>query len=352
MDILLLSKFLKSQMVQAIPICMKALKLRGLTNPPMVADIVKTFYELSFDSACKKQLLLHGEELLEFLKASVMPPLNEDSNQLNNKAFTYVKATNRGYHYDIETFAASENLRACLLGYSLSMSPIAANPQKIKRSSSSNDSSKEKAASHTVFSIDKTPVTGDFSKHVLLSYVWSSTDLVKKFDEVLQANKINVWVDYRCMGTSIDKSIEDAITNAYIMICFISTKYQQSGLCRREHEALCKRNIPVLYLVAEKDYEPGDWLGFVIQRTPVLGIFDSHDLATLQANLPEILKHISDQTRLQYVRSLPNTSDEDEDVPYQNRLLQEKVASLQSLVDSLRNQVATLQDELNILKGR
>jgi hypothetical protein len=56
-------------------------------------------------------------------------------------------------------------------------------------------------------------------------------------------------------------SIGEAIENSACFICFMTPEYQRSEFCKQELQYAKQRNIPIIPLKLEENWEPSSWLG-------------------------------------------------------------------------------------------
>ena len=177
----------KPLLKKAIPIMIKALRLRGETVPKMVVDIVKTLLQLTYDPDCMKMMIDNKTELIILLQKLIVPP-----------------------KYDMDARMSSQNLQNVL-----SPPPAAAPPAAPPQGSAAtkqggpklsnfvrnivtkkNDAAPSDAAARPPSGRRKSSVSRTSSvKHVMLSYNWDIQPIVKRVDELLTSNGIKTWLD-------------------------------------------------------------------------------------------------------------------------------------------------------------
>ena len=123
--------------------------------------------------------------------------------------------------------------------------------------------------------------------HVMLSYNWSTKELVFQLKVKLNAEGYKTWIDVENMpsGSVID-GMEAAITTAALILICYSDGYKRSANCRMEAEYALKQDKPILFVRAEKGYKPDGWLSFI------LGQKLYYDLVGKPAIEAQLLKHI------------------------------------------------------------
>ena len=148
----------KPMLEESIPVLLKALKVRGESNIPMVKDIVKIFLHLSFDASCLKALKKNAGEISNILKQLVTSPKfdQETCLGLQNLLNTFEE--------DIDDNGKSKGggLLRKVLADNPSFQPSKVRPQ---------------------------------DRHIILSYHRGAKETVEKVDSMLRANGFRVWVD-------------------------------------------------------------------------------------------------------------------------------------------------------------
>jgi hypothetical protein len=77
-----------------------------------------------------------------------------------------------------------------------------------------------------------TPAETDRTKHVMLSYQWDHQAQVKRAHDMLARLGVKCWMDISGgMGADIYESMADGVSNASVVVCFMSQKYQESENC-------------------------------------------------------------------------------------------------------------------------
>ncbi|CAK8679893.1 unnamed protein product [Clavelina lepadiformis] len=104
------------------------------------------------------------------------------------------------------------------------------------------------------------PKANNDEKHVMISYNWESQKLAKKIYEKLEKRGYKVWIDIKCMNKNIYDRMDEAVRNAYVVLIFVSKKYQESENCKREASTAGDLKIPIVPIYTEKDLEPEQFL--------------------------------------------------------------------------------------------
>ncbi|CAK8679890.1 unnamed protein product [Clavelina lepadiformis] len=98
--------------------------------------------------------------------------------------------------------------------------------------------------------------TRNDEKHVMISYNWESQKLAKKVCKKLEKRGYKVWIDIKYMQKNIYDQMYQAVRNAYVVLIFVSKKYQESENCRREASMAADLKIPIVPIYTEKSFEP------------------------------------------------------------------------------------------------
>ncbi|XP_076815436.1 uncharacterized protein LOC143461559 [Clavelina lepadiformis] len=106
--------------------------------------------------------------------------------------------------------------------------------------------------------------TRNDEKHVMISYNWESQKLAKKVCKKLEKRGYKVWIDIKYMQKNIYDQMYQAVRNAYVVLIFVSKKYQESENCRREAFMAADLKIPIVPIYTEKSFEPEKLLKCVI----------------------------------------------------------------------------------------
>jgi len=229
----------KPLLKDAIPVLIKALKMRGESNPRMVVDIVKTLLLLTYDPACKTKLVTNAKELTALVQKLIVSP-----------------------KYDREALTSSQ-----LLQNELNPAPAAQPARRpsqlaglVRRVMKDKSGTTEDAKRQPSSEVAKE------SKHVMLSYNWGIKEVVHRVDEMLRQNGVKTWLDVRDMKENVNDAMADAVENAYLVMVFMTSKYKESPNCRKECEYADDQGVPVCYIMGEENYKPNGWLGILVGK--------------------------------------------------------------------------------------
>lgn len=161
----------------AIPVLVKALRLRGHTNEPMVVDIVLTLLQLTYDPECLKLMTASADEIIKLLQAFITP---------DNKK------------YDREALMSSQNLQNVLVPAPQATDGASKAPSRL--AGLLRRAVKERPPGASASGEDQAPrrksvTVREDEKHVFLSYNWGVKDVVHRVDELLRSNGIKTWLD-------------------------------------------------------------------------------------------------------------------------------------------------------------
>eukprot|EP01043_Picozoa_sp_COSAG02_P069910 COSAG02_NODE_12180_length_1583_cov_736.616577_1_plen_216_part_10 len=79
------------------------------------------------------------------------------------------------------------------------------------------------------------PAPAIATKHVMLSYQWDHQAQVMRVYDMLTRLGVPCWMDVKSgMGGDIYEGMANAVSNACVVVCFMSEKYQQSANCMLE----------------------------------------------------------------------------------------------------------------------
>jgi hypothetical protein len=103
------------------------------------------------------------------------------------------------------------------------------------------------------------------SKHVMLSYQWDHQVQVKRAYDLLTKLGINCWMDIAGgMSGDIYESMANAVSNASLVVCFMSQKYQESENCMLELKFAKQSGVGMIPVMMEGDgWRPSGWLGLI-----------------------------------------------------------------------------------------
>eukprot|EP01048_Picozoa_sp_COSAG05_P015614 COSAG05_NODE_1900_length_3858_cov_2.298218_1_plen_899_part_10 len=128
------------------------------------------------------------------------------------------------------------------------------------------------------------PTATSYTKHVMLSYQWDHQREVKRVFDLLTRLGLNVWMDINGgMGVDVYESMAEGVSNASVLVCFMSQKYQESTNCMLEVKFAKQSGIEIVPVLMEG----GGW-----KATSYLGLLTAgalwtplYDEATFENNV-------------------------------------------------------------------
>jgi len=296
----------KPLLIDAIPICFNALRLRGLANVAMVSDIIQIFLQLSFNPSCKAKLKEFATEICALLTQMVRP-------------FGRDKVT--------PGFTDQDCLAVDMLQETLT------------------ETSRPSGSAKETRSIPHILTQHNPKKWIFLSYFWPDMNVVQQVDRALLDYGFNVWVDYRCVVGDVTQSVNTALDNSIAVVVFASSKFKENALCRREVDAAGERKLPIIFVTAEPSFKPAGWISFLISTRPALQMSDEK---CISYNLPLLIDKllIADPKQL----ALDNQCGSRQPSSNQMDQFVHAIATLTKTVNDLKSEMATLKCELAELK--
>eukprot|EP01046_Picozoa_sp_COSAG06_P063118 COSAG06_NODE_14526_length_1149_cov_3.281905_1_plen_383_part_11 len=103
------------------------------------------------------------------------------------------------------------------------------------------------------------------TKHVMLSYQWDHQAQVTRVYDMLTRLGITCWMDIRSgMGADIYEGMANAVSNASVVVCFMSEKYQESANCMLEVKFAKQSGVGMIPVMMEGGgWRPSGWLGLI-----------------------------------------------------------------------------------------
>ena len=103
------------------------------------------------------------------------------------------------------------------------------------------------------------------SKHVMLSYQWDHQPQVTRAHDLLVKLGLKVWMDISGgMGSDIYDSMAEGVSNAFVVVAFMSQKYQDSENCMLEAKYARQCGVGILPVMVESGWRPSGWLGIIL----------------------------------------------------------------------------------------
>eukprot|EP01046_Picozoa_sp_COSAG06_P043972 COSAG06_NODE_5849_length_3246_cov_5.579600_1_plen_1082_part_11 len=120
--------------------------------------------------------------------------------------------------------------------------------------SQSSEQGKPKAAS-----------THQDAKHVMLSYQWDHQTQVSRVHDLLTKLGCTCWMDiHGGMGTDVYGSMAEGVSNASVVVCFMSQAYQDSPNCRLELQFAKQSGVEIIPVMMEgSGWRASGWLGLL-----------------------------------------------------------------------------------------
>ena len=103
------------------------------------------------------------------------------------------------------------------------------------------------------------------TRHVMLSYQWDHQVQVTRVYDTLTRFGVNCWMDIRSgMGADIYEGMANAVSNASVVVCFMSQKYQASANCMLEVKFAKQSGMDMVAVMMEgSEWRPSGWLGLI-----------------------------------------------------------------------------------------
>jgi hypothetical protein len=103
------------------------------------------------------------------------------------------------------------------------------------------------------------------TKHVMLSYQWDHQTQVKRAYDILTKLGVKCWMDIAGgMSGDIFESMANAVSNASVVVCFMSQKYQESNNCMLEVKFARQSGVEIIPVIMEGGgWRASGWLGLI-----------------------------------------------------------------------------------------
>eukprot|EP01048_Picozoa_sp_COSAG05_P005356 COSAG05_NODE_315_length_11604_cov_8.336375_6_plen_1129_part_00 len=166
------------------------------------------------------------------------------------------------------------------------------------------------------------------TKHVMLSYQWDHQRQVQRVFELLTGLGLKVWMDTQGgMATDVYDSMAEGVSNASVVVCFMSAKYQESANCMLELKFAKQSGVEIVPALMEGGgWKASGWLGLLTAGslwTPL------HEEASFENNVQML------HGQIQQVVGLSATDDMDE-----------TETGLDMSNDEAKEELARLRDDL------
>ena len=175
-------------------------------------------------------------------------------------------------------------------------------------------------------------------KHVMLSYQWDHQTQAKRAYELLTKLGLNIWMDITGgMETDIYDSMAAGVSNAVVVVCFMSQKYEDSPNCKLELKFAQQSGVDIVPVMMEGGgWKASGWLGLVTAGalwTPL------HEAANFEENVRQlhgqVLKSIGGNDG-----SLANDGDVSADIGSSSQEAKEELERLRESQEAAQSSVA------------
>ncbi|XP_074538690.1 uncharacterized protein LOC141800180 [Halichoeres trimaculatus] len=100
--------------------------------------------------------------------------------------------------------------------------------------------------------------------HIMLSYQWDDQALVKKIYDRLKEDGLPVWMDIEGGVTgNINDSMAAGVEEAVVICPFMTPAYQASRSCKKELNYADSREVIIVPIMLENNWEASEWLGLI-----------------------------------------------------------------------------------------
>ena len=124
----------------------------------------------------------------------------------------------------------------------------------------------------------------------MFSYQWDRQQQVMAVRERFERLGIPTWMDVDGgMQVNIYDSMAQGVSNAAVVIAFISQRYQDSENCKLELNFAKQNNVPIVPVKMQDHWKASEWLGVVtagLLWTPM------HDQTAVQQNVQAVIEQI------------------------------------------------------------
>jgi hypothetical protein len=138
-----------------------------------------------------------------------------------------------------------------------------------------------------------------------------------------------------------------AVESASHVVCFVSQSYKESGNCRRECEYADLKQVPIVYVWLEEDFQPSGWLALTMGKALYIPMFSPTQAKEQMDKLVERFTlevkpkraSVIGQLRQSFTSKKPAAAaaaEEEDSVHAMLKLLLAKVDKLQSEVEHLK----------------
>jgi len=96
---------------------------------------------------------------------------------------------------------------------------------------------------------------------IMISYSHNDKELCHRIANILEKDKLRIWIDSQLMHGATFDAMAKAIENAEFVLVCMSDAYKQSIFCEMEASYAVKRRCHIIPLVMTPNYKADGWLG-------------------------------------------------------------------------------------------
>jgi len=117
---------------------------------------------------------------------------------------------------------------------------------------------------------------------IMISYSHNDSELCHRILNILEKDKLRVWIDSRLMHGATFDAMAKAIENSEFVLICMSDTYKQSPFCEMEASYAVKRRCHIIPIKVTPNYQPDGWLGVLTSARiyvdfPKLGFDRAYD---------------------------------------------------------------------------
>jgi hypothetical protein len=105
------------------------------------------------------------------------------------------------------------------------------------------------------------PKTTKKQYDIMISYSHNDKELCHRILNILEKDKLNVWIDSQLMHGATFDAMAKAIENTEFVLMCMSDTYKQSPFCEMEASYAVKRRCRIIPLIMTPNYKADGWLG-------------------------------------------------------------------------------------------
>ncbi|CAL1539186.1 unnamed protein product [Lymnaea stagnalis] len=125
-------------------------------------------------------------------------------------------------------------------------------------------------------------------QHIFISYCHADKEIVLRLYKSLKLKGYNIWIDEENMGGNLLDGMAQAVSDSWVVLLCISSKYQDSKHCRTEAEHTFATRKEYMIIKLHEKFQPSGWLA------PLFGAKKYYDFS---GGIPydKILKKLIDE---------------------------------------------------------